>query len=67
MILDLYRITSVDDAAAPLLQALGDALRRRGGKLAISNASHLTLPLEPHDELPTFETLEQAVEWATHT
>jgi glutaminase len=67
VILDLYRITSVDDAAAPLLTALANALRERGGALAISRAAHLTLPMEPQADLPTFDSLEQAVTWATRS
>jgi glutaminase len=61
---DLHRITSVDDAAGPLLVALGAALKRRGGALALVNAAHVTLPDAVNEEVQTFSDLDQAVDWA---
>jgi glutaminase len=65
VILDLQRITSVDDAAAPLLAGLGNAMKARGGVLAVSHAAHLTLPIDPETNLPIFESVEAATAWAT--
>ncbi len=62
-IVDLRRVTSVDDDAKPFLAELGDVLAARGGRLITSNTEHLPGPPGIGLGLLTFDDLDLALEW----
>jgi len=66
VILDMRRITSVDEAAGPLLTGLGASMAERGGRLVTSSARHLALPASLAADALSFDDLEGAVDWARH-
>ncbi len=62
-IVDLRRVTNVDDEAKPFLAELGDVLAARGGRLITSNSEHLEGPPGIGLGLLTFDDLDLAIEW----
>jgi hypothetical protein len=64
VILDMRRITSVDEASGPLLTGLDARLEERRSRLALSTAGHLSLPTAIEAEVPSFDSSESALSWA---